>query len=65
MTKQICTRNKTINAVSSLMGTTNPCTRAAKQLRSDGRAFCNGCAAVEKNRLGADGFTWNSIEEVR
>ena len=65
MKKQSCSRNKTINAVSSRMGTTNVCTRAAKQLRSDGRAFCNSCAVVEKNRLGADRFNWNSIEEVR
>jgi hypothetical protein len=59
-----CTRNKTINAVASMTGTLNRCTRAAKQLRSDGRAFCNTCARVEMNRLHADRFTWTTTKEA-
>jgi len=39
----------------------NPCYRNAKQLRSDGRVFCNPCAKTEKNAIFADKFTWAAM----
>jgi hypothetical protein len=59
-TKQTCTRLK-ISPDGMNCNAGRPCTRAATQMRSDGRAFCSRCTKTEQNGLWADKHTWTSI----